>query len=376
MRQTSAAWHYALTASHGVALRVDSWRTGRLLAEGVPVVGGSITFDDTATLRRQLTLTVPLLAMDGTRWDPRDDPGHPLAFYGQRLNVWSGIRNPTGTTELLNQGWYLISGWELNDSDQTVSVTGIDLMQLIADNRMDFPDSPPPGATYGSELRRQADGILPVWIHPDVTDARINPATVWDRDRTKNLADLARAWGVRIVVDDDGRLAALPPYPDVADTPPVTRLQGGVSGTLTDRNRSGSRDRLFNAVTVTGKAPEDGSAAAPSGTAEITDAASPIRVDGPFGRRVRYYASDLLTTDQQCSDTAAAMLGRYSGLSRAETIKAVPDPSVELGDVAQVVTGGNPWTGRVLALTLPLLASDAMEVSIATAPPNNDDGGN
>ncbi|WP_194922936.1 DUF5047 domain-containing protein [Catenulispora pinisilvae] len=375
MRQTSAAWRYALTASHGVALRVDSWRGGKLLASRVPVVAGSVTFDDTATLRRQLSLTVPLVDMDGTRWDPRDDPAHPLAFYGQRLNIWAGILNPTGTTEVLNQGWYLIDQWELNDSDQTVSVTGVDLMQLIADNRQDFPDSPPSGATYGSELIRQADGILPVWIHPDVADAPINTATVWDRDRTKNLADLARAWGVRIVVDDDGRLAALPPYPAVADTPPVVRLQGGYSGTLTDRNRSGTRERLFNAVTVTGKAPEDESAAGPSGTAEITDPTSPIRVDGPFGRRVRYYASDLLTTDQQCADTAAAMLRRYSGLSRAETIKAVPDPSLELGDVAQVVTGGNPWTGRIQALTLPLLASDSMEVAISTTPPDNDDGG-
>jgi hypothetical protein len=376
MRLTSAFWPYAVAASHGTKLRVESWRDGARLVDDVPVTEAALAYDDTADLRRQLTMTVPARTPDGTLWEPRDDPAHALAYYGQTLHVLAGIAVPGGGAEMLDHGWYLVTSWEHQQDGNTVSVTAVDLSQRLIDDRLYHAESPPSGATYGSELRRLAKGNLPVWISPDVQDGPINPTTVWDRDRLTNIKDLAKAWGVRILVDDAGRLAALPAYgPITADTRPVMRLTAGYGGTVIDRGRSGDRETQYNAVVVTGKTPETEGAVAPWAVAEITDPASPVRVGGPYGRKPRFYSSDLLVTTDQCQQAADGLLATISGRSRSETIQAVPDGSLELGDVVEVVTSGDPWTGRVTAVTLPLLATGAMDVTVSTVPADNDDGG-
>jgi hypothetical protein len=217
---------------------------------------------------------------------------------------------------------------------------------------------------------RLADGILPVNIHPDLPATWINTQTVWDRDRTKNLTDLCRAWGARWSVNDAGELAADPPYTLVQPTdPPVYHLTGGQRGTVVARQRGGDRERLYNAVVATGKAPDEGGPV-PYAVAEITDPASPIRVSGPYGRRPRFYASDMLVTTQMCQDTANNMLTPASTVSRSEPIDAVPNPALELGDIAAVTTNGGRWLGRVTSIVLPLAATGAMNVTLTSAPAN------
>lgn len=375
MRPVSEFWRYAIAASHGSEVRVESWRAGARLAAEVPVTEAELSYDDTADLRRQLTLTVPARTPDGILWEPRDDPNHPLACYGQRLHVYAGITVPSGGIELLDHGWYQIASWEHQQADNTVKVTAVDLAQRLIDDRLYTAESPAPGSTYRSELVRLANGNLPVRVDRQILDGPINSATVWDRDRLTDIRHLGRAWGVRILVDDAGELAAEPEYPPVSAAAVVTRLVSGFGGTVIDRGRSGNRERLYNAVSVTGKTPEAAGATPPWAVAEVTDPTSPIRVDGPYGRRPRFYTSDLLTTAEQCQDTANALLATVSGRSRSETIQAVPDPSLELGDVAEVITSGDPWIGRVTAIRLPLLATGPMDVTISTTPADNDSGG-
>lgn len=212
MRPTSPTWPHVIPAAHHVAATVESWRSGALLADSIPITSGSITYDDTATLRRRVTLTVPARTPDGTVWDPGSNPAHPLAAYGQRLHIRAGIQHPAGPTELLDHGWYLITEWERPENEGELTVTGVDLAQLLADARHYRTETPGKNNTYAAEFARLADNILPTLTDPHLPSRKVNALTVWDRDRTRNLDDLCEAWGARWYVDDQGRLAAAPDY--------------------------------------------------------------------------------------------------------------------------------------------------------------------
>lgn len=376
MRSHSTIYRELLTRSHAVNVKVASYRSGALLADYVPVLSGTITYDDTANLRRRLELTVPL--EDPSRqmvWDPGDDPAHPLNFYGQRLNVWLGLSIPSGGTEWFNHGWYLITTWEIDETERTVSVSAVDLSQLIDDDRHYTTEVPGKGFTYEEEFQRLLDGTMPMVVDGGLSARRVNSATVWDRDRRKNLNDLCTAWPSRWYVDDSGNAHVSAAYEQItADTPLDVVLDWGGDGIVTGRSRSGERERLYNAVIVTGKQAEDGSEIQPYGGAEIRDVSSPIRIQGPFGKKPKFYQSDLLTTSAQCVATAKTMLVDASRVSRSEPITVVPDYALELGDVAQVRTHGRYFTGRVQSIELPLTADGGqMTVTLSTIPVDNDE---
>lgn len=378
MRAVSPGYRATLATSHGVRVNVSSWRSGTRLAAKVPISGGSITYDDTATLRRRLALTVPVEDPQALySWDPGDNANHPLANYGQQLHVELGIIGPTGAAEVFNHGWYLITGWQLSEDDRTVTVTAVDLTQLLVDDRLYWTSGPGKSRTYRSAFTLLVHSNMPVVVDSALSSKTVNSATVWERDRIKNLDDLADAWGARWYIDDNGNAHASLAYtPVTQSTTPQLVLTSGVNGTVVNRSRDATRERLYNAVIVNGKTPSTTGAKQPFGYAQITAASSPIRVTGPYGRKPRFYTSELLTTDAQCTATAQSLLPQVSSVSRSEPVLCVPDPSIELGDVLQVRTQGSRFTGRVSSLTLPLGAEGgAMTVTLSNEPELDDEGG-
>ncbi|MEV6969990.1 DUF5047 domain-containing protein [Hamadaea sp. NPDC051192] len=355
--------------------------TGPALADFVnnggtqPAPPRSVSFDDSAVQKRSCTVVVPART-PLLRLDPGNDPMHPLNNYGQRLRIRTGLRIPGGEAELLDMGWYLITTWSRDEQDGTVTIRGADLSKLIVDARLYAAESPPVGATYGTEFVRLVDGILPAAVSPDLDDMAISSGTVWERDRDAALTALTSAWnGARWYVDDSGTVEAAPAHPDItsATTPDVV-ITDGSAGTLTGRQRDADRDRQYNALVVTGATPDDGTAA-PYAVAEITDPASPIRVSGPFGRKPRFFQSDLITTGAQATATATNLLGRYTLFGRAEAVDAVPDPRVQLGDVARIYTAdGDAYLGRITALTLPLTGAQGAMNATASTLPRDDEG--
>lgn len=370
MRSTSSAWATLLPYSHTIATRVESWLGGVQLVGAVPIENGKITYDDTGDIKRRVKLNVPAATPDRRRWDPAGDPAAPLAAYGQRLHVSTGVRYPNGAFEYMDHGWYLITEWERDESEAIIAVEAVDLAQLIMDDKMPTATAPPPGATFASEFARIVGGIVPTVIDPGLVDRALPLTAVWERERHEAISTLLTAWPARWYVGDDGAAHAAPPYgPVTSTTPPDVVLRDGSGGTVAARARGAQRGALFNVVVVDGKAPDDGSPP-PHAELAITDPASPIRATGPYGRVTRFFASDLITTGAQANDTALAILTSAASVGRSEKVKIVPNPAVELGDVARVYTrDGDVYTARVRAMTVPLTADDGpMEVTPGMLP--------
>lgn len=369
MRAVSPSWRTILAYTHPLVSRVDSYLGGEVLANNIPITKGKITYDDTGTLKRRLTIEVPART-PGQVWDPAGRPTSPLAAYGQRLRVTTGIGYPNGAVELLDHGWFLVTSWKRQESQGAIAVEATDLALLLQDDRLETVQTPPAGATFASEFRRLIGSILPAVVDASLVDRALPSSVTWDRDRDKALNDLCDAWPARWYVDDTGSAHASPPYALVDDTtPPDLVLTDGALGTVVSRARQGERGAIYNVVVIDGKTGDNG-AAAPHAKSEITSASSPIRVSGPYGRVTRFYSSDLITTPAQAKATADSLLVTYSTAGRAEQATIVPDPSIQLGDVARIYTrDGNAFTGRVNGLGVPLTPDDApMDIRIAMLP--------
>jgi hypothetical protein len=375
MRQTSDLFATLLRYSHQRVTRIDAYYDGVLTMANVPFVDGVLSDDDSAVVKRELTLNVPVRT-PLARLDPGSDETHPLNCYGQMLRVHTGIMMPgppdQRAPELLAQGWYLITDWQRNDDEKTLNLSAQDLSARIVDDHFYSPEAPPPAATYASEFTRLIGGSLPaVHIDAGLIDRPLNsPSVVWDRDRVAALNELCDAWPARWYVDDAGRGVAAPPYaPVTSDSVQVVTFTDGSAGTITTRARANQRTRVYNAAIVTGALGQNG-AAAPRAILEVTDPSSPIAVGGPFGRRPRFHNSDLIQTQAQADATAAMLIGRYTRFGRAEAIGLIPDPRVELGDIARVYTAdGDAYLGRVTKRTLPLIARQGgMSVTVSTLP--------
>jgi len=359
MRTCSTAWRTLIAYSHPIVTIVESWLGGTQLAANVPITSGQIDMDDSGSLKRLLRIKVPARTPDGRRWDPAGDALAPLAAYGQRLKVSTGIRYANGATELLLAGWFVITSWDRKEDEGVIQVQAADLGLLIQDDRMLAPEAPPANATFTSEFVRLVNGTVPTAVSAALVDRALSSTVVWDRDRDKALTDLCNAWPARWYVDDTGTARADVPYGAVSpSTPAQVRLTDGSGGTITSRARKAQRTAIFNMVVVDGKAGATG-AAAPHSVASVTMANSPIRATGPFGRRPQFFSSDLIGTQAQADATAQAMLVQVATMGRAEALTCVPDPSIQLGDVAEVMTrDGDRYVSRIVNLSLPLTAED------------------
>ena len=348
MREASSSFAAAVVDSHVRTTAVESWRGGELLVDSIPVEQGEQTYDDTSPIPGEVSITVP-----GREWDPTGDPWHPLAPFGQRLYVSTGIRHYTGEEELLGLGWYLITDADPDPLGRGVRVRAQSLERLLADDRLVTPMAPLAGGTLLSEAYRITRGRVPFeeGVPAGVTDRAVPADTVWEGDRLSALSSIAGALPARFRVDDTGLLRILPPAGTTGT--PVLELRTGERGVVAEWSTRVSRDEVYNAVVVTG---EDNSAERRPlyATAIDDDPASPTFYGGPYGRRQREYSSPLITTNAAALTAARSVLDDERRKSRTALVTMVPDPRLEPRDWVTLSTPTVSGLARVSSIRLPL----------------------
>ncbi|MFB6943401.1 hypothetical protein ACFWGL_12385 [Streptomyces sp. NPDC060286] len=377
MRTVTQKWAPSVARSHEVVSVVTAYLGGRLLTT-VPITAGQVVFDVSARGRRRCQITVPLMDR-GTRWDPGSDPAHPLATFGQELNVLTGVRHLDGTPELLNMGWYLITDTDTDETEGTVTVTGSDLYQRMEESRI--IDNPYGSFSTVETYTRATERLAYVGLkNPFLDDPRILPVSyvgLKDRnlagsvevtagtERTAVLETLCSAWPADMGVNDAGALEFRPPVTAPAATPVAYIVGDAPAATLATRGRRNSRQRVYNAVYAVGTDPATGEQRA-AGYAHKTT--GPLSIYGPNGWVSRWYASPLLLNNAQADAAAKTILARGTLYTRTESVTAVPNPALELNDTVRVSTAAaGSFTGLVSSITLPLTASGGpMALTVTT----------
>jgi hypothetical protein len=228
------------------------------------------------------------------------------------------------------------------------------MFQLIENARLRRATAPRSGGTLGSELQRLVPALLGVTIDSGLTD-RAGPSMTWGESRMDAVREIAAAWPARLRESMYGQVEVLPPLGDIPD--PVLFLHDGEGGTVVSAYTSDDDDALYNAVVVRGTESDD--AGAPLIQAEAEQTTGPLRVDGPFGDKPRFFSSPLIVSQDAAMATARTILA--DSTRRAQTIPVVcaPDPRIELDDAAEVLDAdGERYWGWVCGYTMPLTVGD------------------
>lgn len=351
------------------AVRADSWLGGRWLGQ-VPVAGGSVSWTTGQQVQGTLSLTVPRVAppapgMDEVDFTPVTDDA-PLACMGQELRVTAFVTSPvTPGVSRFALGRFLVTGWDIGARDVTVS--GKSLLQRVEDDRLTAPVAPRASSTLGSEARRLLGGHVGLLIDSHLTDRACPLSMSWGESRLDGVYEIADAWPARLRESRDGVVHLLPPAGAINE-PPARRLTDGARGTVIGAKSSASRDKIYNVVVARSQDNTEGNV--PAFQAVAVQETGPMAAGGPWGRRVKFFSSKLITSQTAAQSTADAMLREAISAARKIPVELPPDPTIELDDPVSITsataTGAAPVTawGRVAAVEIPLAPTGTTRIDV------------
>lgn len=305
---------------HPVA-EVTSWYDGAPLhPDPIPIAQGTVTETASGDSLGALEITVPAMR----EWIPTH-PMHPLAAYGQELMVRRGFQLPDGGTV----GWETLGTFRILPAE--VDGGWIQLRAESVDTRLNgarWVVSTRTEGTFAEQAAQICAGVVPVIVMaPD----RSSVSRSWEQQdsRRSSLFELCDSWGTvpRMV---DGQLTIVPLR--TGSEPDVT-VSGGRGGSLVDIAPVVDAELVTNVV-VASSVPEDETAPL---TAMAVIRTGPRAWDGPYGQHVRFFASPLLTTLEQCQLAAETTLARLQAVGPDIEATMITNPSVRLDSVLRIV---------------------------------------
>jgi hypothetical protein len=161
----------------------------------------------------------------------------------------------------------------------------------------------------------------------------------WQRERWDTISDLAASIGAEVYADYRGYFV-IRDIPTFSGGTPVYSVKEGPGGTLSSRKLKNSRDKVYNAVSVSVQS-SDPNVPPVWGWAFDNDASSPTYYYGDFGQVPRFYSSQFFTNSDQCVATAQSMLDDALAANQTLSLTALPLTFLESGDLitVQIATG-------------------------------------
>lgn len=337
---------------------VSSWRGADLLAAQIPVSSGRLVWDATQDVPERLTMTVPRMDA-GVDWRPGADPYHPLARFGQELDVSIRVTSTVrpSDTWLVRVARILVTGWS-DDDDQEVTVTGRGVLHRMVRSRLTSPIQPT--GTLASTARRLLPAGMGMAIDPALPDRAVPSGMAWSGSRREALAELAEAWPALVRTDEWGQVRLRAPLPDVPA--PVHVLRDGEGGTLVSAPRSDEGDQAYNEVVARSSAPDMDDI-----QALARHVTGPLSADGPNGPNTKEWSSPLITSYAMALASARTMLANSLRPASVLPITCASDPRIELDDALEIWRDGERTWGYVTGVDLPLTVDDGdMRLNVST----------
>lgn len=331
MTEPTASFLRSLVFSHRLRTQVDSVAPGELIprALNIPFEDGVVDVDSSRRIRRVLNLRIA-----DPVWLPIN-PGDPLDPYSARLNVSQGIEFPDGSFEMVPVGVFRVESVEGDGIRGPVEVVGHSLESVVIDDRFESPRQGSGASCVAliQTLILESNPAAEILVLT-ASDATV-PPTTWDEDRWGAIEELATAIGCEVFCDPAGRYV-IADVADPATAVPTYEISVGAEGSLKRIARGFHREGVYNAVVVRSSATTD--TAPIQQVARDNDVASPTRYGGPFGKVPRFWSSPLITTIGQALLAAQTILFKSLGMARAISVEGLPDPTIDAGQVARVVT--------------------------------------
>ena len=329
----------ALAGPVAVGARIDVHLGRTVVALDIPCEDVQIDWSSDRVVPGKLTYTCPASLVP-------ESPASPLNNYGQRSHVVAILETRDGRDEV-DLGWWQHQSWE-EESSGKVKVECLDLLQVLEQDPMPWPSSPPSGATVLSEAQRLA-GSLPVVLDPGTPNPLVPVSTQWGHSRTEAIRDLCRPRGLNWAVKSDGCLHL---WAQSSGSEPVARYTG--RDMLIEAPRKSVERRPNRWVVVGSPQQSDDKKPAVKWTGVATASSWPYEpsVYGWVTERKEFNAAASAGAVQKA---AATNMATALAAASKRQVEIAPDPRLEAGDVIAVHTdAGEVIVGKVVAYSLPV----------------------
>lgn len=329
---TAADFANLVKGSHTARFRatlVEGFQTGNDPSGfAMRVNDGGIEFDASADVRATGDLTV------AEAWPNARDLR--FAPYGSEVFLARGVETGAEGTLWAPLGYYRISKTAQDDAARgLISFDLDDRMATIIDSRFMQPRQWLTGTTVGEIINEVVLEVYPdaviVW-DDDSDESQLGRSLIAEESRLEIIKTLAEGLGKIFYWDELGRLV----FRDIpSETDIIWTVNAGPDGVMVSSDRSLSRERVYNAVVVTGEGADEITPV--RAVAVNAQESSPTFFGGPFGRVPRFYSSSFITTQSQAEGAAVNLLRQSLGSPYDVGLSAVPNPAVRPYDVIRVV---------------------------------------
>lgn len=334
--EVSAKFLHAIQRSHNVMSYVDvispTGQKARLIVED-----GDIGVDRTAEVRRTCTLT----CIDPTGELTPDSVLGLLTPFGTELRPYRGVvYSDVEGYETVPLGVFRISKVSITDSGGALrlGIEASDLSRTVSRDKFTAPYTIETGNNLIDAIKTISKRTFPTLSFNVLSTSRVVESTrVYDigDDPWEAMTELATSLGFDIYFDVWGRLCILP-FPDIENLPSAAfRYVEGENCTMLSLSKILSDSPGYNGVVVLGEAPSD-ELPAVKGEAWDDEPTSVTYRKGPYGEVPMFVTDQLVKTEQEANDTAAALLKNQLGFSSQVDLDAITNPLLECGDVVAV----------------------------------------
>lgn len=332
MRARSAAFDAAVNAADlNVVVRADVLRGGVVVHTGLPVDSVSVTIDGGSAVQRTCRITV----VDEEGVLTPSAPADLLAPYGNEIKLWMGLVLADGTIELVAMGLFRYEETDLEDQGgNRVSLTGYDRSNTVAEAQFETPYTVAAGTNYATAVQDLISSRLPGLTFQFASTTHTTPVLLFEEntDPWAAAVKMADSIGMELCFDGDG-VCTMKPKPDPSVDPVVwTYSEGDNLAEVVNRFSTKPGPNKF---IVVGENPS----LSTSVRAEAVDAdpASPTYYFGLYGKRPRFYRSQMVATTAQAQEAADGFKRRELGGTEQLSFLAKPHYCHEFGDVVRVV---------------------------------------
>lgn len=321
----------ALRDTHAVSVAATLYRPSD---PGTPisvdVLGGTVTIDRDARVRRQGTLEVEFTLEDQLARDVVRE----LPFGGQ-ATIERGILYADGTVERVQLGRFRVDSIVWSELQGQASLTLSDHFAQVQDEAFLTPWNPAGLKPSDAAVQAIQDVFGATILYHVETDPVSEPTiqgTVYEEDRAQAVGDLASSVGAEAFFDNLGDFVLRPRH---RTTPVAWTIDAGERGVMIAASETIDRSSVRNGVSVRG---QPGMDQAPIyALATHDDPTSPTRWGGPMGRIPLISSSTAVGSQAQADAAAQSLLNLRLGLARTVTFQAVPNPALEPDDLIRII---------------------------------------
>lgn len=346
-------------AHNDIVVRVDVHRRDSVdpIYE-LTTTDGTLTIDDADTIQRSANCT----AIDPTGVLTPDLASDILSPFTCELVIWGGVKYPDRSEELKRQGTFKVTDLDIGEQDGGVSI-GLTLFDIStrAQRSFGYAYVVPPGTPVEIAARDMLWTTTP--------NVPVNFPTTGDVTPLLILPESSNPWaeasqlflmsGYKLEVSRDKTYTASAIVP-IAGRAATWEFVEGTRSNFWNAHRMVNGDQTPNHVIVKSS---NSSAGGVVGEAFDDDPTSPTYVNGPYGHLRRTYTDPRVTTNDQATRAARAILTRNLGPGESIPFEARPNWILNTSETVRVKRTALGLDTNVLIdhLELPLTAGNWMK---------------